>query len=151
MSRIKFLKNSSMKISIIWNKNNPHFSYYWGKFTNCLVKKGRKSFILLTLIKAAFQLKKYTKTPIYFFFESLEVAKPTFLLKWERHGENFFQGPSLKNRFVLYKTGIKWLAVACFRSIKKGLTTKIYTELFNTCIKRQSNIKNDVLKIYTND
>jgi len=136
-------KLSLLKLKILWNKYPVINSIWYSKFTNQLMRKGKKEAIEKTLRLTFKQLKSVTTLPYTFFFESFFLTKCTVMLKWIRKGKIFHQVPIFISINQQYRLAMYLFSKFIVSNVRKNRTTmdsKLFSELVNIIFNKTSEV-----------
>lgn len=145
----KNLRTIRKKLMLKWRNDSLYNSHWLTKFSNKLMKNGKKTFIHKKIQKC-FQELKLVKTiyPKILFFEMLELIKPTIEMIPRKISKNYKYIPTP----VVYPRNYKLVLMFIAKEIKKQpeskLEYRIYSQLINLVENKKSAIFNDIEIIY---
>jgi len=137
-------KKSIKKLKIRWNNKYFFFNSFWYvKFTNQLMRKGRKELMEKVLFLWFKQLKSITTLPHTFIFEIFFLIKSPVTLKWMRKGETFHQAPkfvTVNRQYRLSTFLFSKCIVSNNRKKNIKMQDKLYLEMLNIIFNKTGDV-----------
>ena len=132
-----------IKLKILWNKYPLINSFWYSKFTNQLMRKGKKESIENILVLMFKQLKEITRLPHLFFFEVFFLTKCSVVLKWVRKAKIFNQVPKFISINQQYRLAMYLFSKFIVSNVRKKnikMNIKLFSELLNIIFNNSSDV-----------
>jgi small subunit ribosomal protein S7 len=112
------------------------------KFTNCLMKKGKKS-VAQSIIYGAFDIieQKTKEDPLSVFRKAVENVKPVVEVKSRRVGGSTYQVPTEVRPTRRQALSLRWIISFASERGEKSMAAKLAGELIDAANRRGSSIK----------